>query len=112
MKKSRLACSLPVILGMSILCGALLATLPAAAYDSAQVRHGKYLSQRLYFKDPASGKWLRGEMEQAFPECVVCPEALQKLKQTGFWTGRLRPDGSCGSDGEHREWAVGNRLNN
>jgi len=88
--------------------------LPAAAHRS--VYHpgasypGPYLPDVVYLRARDTDPWAPG-IAGRFPAAVTCPDALQKLKTTGYWSGHLKKGGACGTPYEPSSWALGNRLN-
>jgi hypothetical protein len=81
-----------------------------AIYNPAIIYTGDYQPDVLLFKNPWTIAW------QRIPKLdhlryVTCQDALNHLNLEGRWKGHLNPDGSCGSQAEPADWAIGNRLN-
>jgi hypothetical protein len=82
----------------------------AGPYNPAIKYSGDYSSDVILFKNLKSTVWERlprlGRLLQ-----VTCQDASNALNREGKWQGRLKQDGSCGSDAEPLDWITGNRLN-
>ncbi|GFO66840.1 hypothetical protein GMLC_04190 [Geomonas limicola] len=87
--------------------------LPAAAqrvYHPSASYPGPYRVDVVYMRARDIDPWAPG-IAGRFPAVVTCPDALQKLRSTGYWSGHLKKGGACGTPYEPSSWALGNRLN-
>lgn len=81
-----------------------------AIYNPAIIYTGDYQPDVLLFKNPWTIDWQRIPKLDHLRN-VKCQDALNHLNLEGRWKGHLNPDGSCGSQAEPADWAIGNRLN-
>jgi hypothetical protein len=79
-------------------------------YNPTVTYPGIYLTDQLFRKNLGNGDWVGSSFVPHLSN-VTCSKAKAQLSEHGLWKGNLNRDGSCGSNAEPTDWAMGNLLN-
>ena len=71
---------------------------------------GIYQTDQIFRRNLSTGDWAGSSFVPNLKN-VSCAKAKAQLSEQGLWNGNLNRDGSCGSNEETTDWAMGNLLN-